>query len=80
MIALICKEVGTPTVAMWPGLAEMPRFNALALAGTVGGICEVLRRCESAIGSKYFRLLQATLEPVPRLRLTSFEASSHELE
>ena len=37
MIALICKEVGTPTVAMWPGLAGMPRFNALALAGTVGG-------------------------------------------
>ena len=84
MILLICKEVGTPSVSMWPALAAMPRFAQVVKAAheqkfPLGGNFKVLRQCASAMGDKYFTFLRATLEPVPGARWTAAEVCSADL-
>ena len=81
MIALICKEVGTPSVSTWPDLEEMPRFNKeLKNAKKVEGNFVAIGRCGLIIGDKYGGLMRATLEPVPSARWTAYEACSADLE
>ena len=84
MIVLILKEVGMPSVSRWPALTAMPRFAEVVARSWERSpprrLFAVLRQCGSAIGDKYFGLLQGTLKPVPSVRWTASEACSADLE
>ena len=87
MIVLILKEVDIPSSRSWPAFEEMPRFDQVTEAAprirqhiSKYGWYTIARQCGAAIGAKYFNLLRGTLEPVPIIRWTAYQACSADLE
>ncbi|KAK4203743.1 kinase-like domain-containing protein [Triangularia verruculosa] len=75
-IALICKQIGTPTEDNWPGVAQLGQYTVPSEVTPVWGKEAYMSRF-GAVGSEGVDLLVKTLALDPKKRITAREMLEH---
>ncbi|KAK3398945.1 kinase-like domain-containing protein [Sordaria brevicollis] len=75
-IALICREIGTPTEENWPGVTQLKEYTVPSDVTPVAGKDKYMGRF-GAVGSDGVDLLAKTLILDPRRRITAREMLEH---